>query len=165
MKATCPSAKADGRTRSHGFKGRRRSCRRRILPRSTFFYLDGFADFTAVERQILSELLRRSPEVVLALTTDGSGKAVFRAAGETLRWLKKETARWNVPMETCRPETAAQRAPELGRWLEGLFCRAGGANRKRRSAASAASGGFCGKGMRICALERPAASGRRLPLP
>lgn len=85
------------------------------------FYLDGFADFTAVERQILSELLRRSPEVVLALTTDGSGKAVFRAAGETLRWLKKETARWNVPMETCRPETAAQRAPELGRWLEGLF--------------------------------------------
>ena len=30
------------------------------------FYLDGFADFTAVERQILSELLRRSPEVVLA---------------------------------------------------------------------------------------------------
>ena len=85
------------------------------------FYLDGFADFTAVERQILSELLRRSPEVVLALTTDGSGKAVFRAAGETLRWLEKETARWNVPMETCRPETAAQRAPELGRWLEGLF--------------------------------------------
>ena len=85
------------------------------------FYLDGFADFTAVERQILSELLRRSPEVELALTTDGSGKAVFRAAGETLRWLKKETARWNVPMETCRPETAAQRAPELGRWLEGLF--------------------------------------------
>ena len=85
------------------------------------FYLDGFADFTAVERQILSELLRRSPEVVLALTTDGSGKAVFRAAGETLRWLKKETARWNVPMETCRPETAARRAPELGRWLEGLF--------------------------------------------
>ena len=129
------------------------------------FYLDGFADFTAVERQILSELLRRSPEVELALTTDGSGKAVFRAAGETLRWLKKETARWNVPMETCRPETAAQRAPELGRWLEGLFAvqaepiENAGARLRLHQAA------FCGKGMRICALERPAASGRRLPLP
>lgn len=41
------------------------------------FYLDGFADFTAVERQILSELLRRSPEVVLALTTGRKRKGRF----------------------------------------------------------------------------------------
>ena len=46
------------------------------------FYLDGFSDFTAAEHGVLTELLRRAPEIHIALCTDGSGRAVFQAASQ-----------------------------------------------------------------------------------
>ena len=85
------------------------------------FYLDGFSDFTAVERQIVSELLRRAPETVLTLSAVERGGAAFRSAGETLRWVKKEAARWNIPVCAEHPETTVQRDAALSQWLDGLF--------------------------------------------
>ncbi len=85
------------------------------------FYLDGFSDFTAAEHGVLTELLRRAPEIHIALCTDGSGRAVFQAASETAAELKKEAARWNVPVTTGHPSCPAVRAEALCGWLDGLF--------------------------------------------
>lgn len=87
------------------------------------FYLDGFSDFTAIEREIVTELLRRSPGVTVALCTDGSGKNIFRAAERTRTELKKAAARWNVPVETARAADGGTTA--LDRWRAGMFSAAG----------------------------------------
>lgn len=85
------------------------------------FYLDGFTDFTAAEQGVLTELLRRAPEVHIALCTDGSGKSVFRAASETMKELKKQAARWNVQTVTEHPLCTSSRSQTLCGWLDGLF--------------------------------------------
>ena len=85
------------------------------------FYLDGFSDFTAAEQGVMTELLRRAPEVHIALCADGSGKSVFKAASATAAELKKEAARWNVPVVTEHPSCAPCRAEALCGWLSGLF--------------------------------------------
>lgn len=85
------------------------------------FYLDGFSDFTAIEAQSLVEILRRAPEVTVALTTDGSGKSIFRAAASTMSELKKTAARWNVPVTTEHPTAAGKRSQPLCQWLDELF--------------------------------------------
>ena len=83
-------------------------------------YLDGFSDFTAVEMQILTELMKRAQSVTMTVAS-GNGVSAFRTANETLRQIKNIAARWNIPVETQQAQMDAPRAKILSDWLDGLF--------------------------------------------
>ena len=86
-----------------------------------YFYLDGFSDFTALELKLVETLLRQGKEVQIALRTDGSPRAIFRTASDTLRTLKKLAARWNVPVETQTLGPCAARSDAMRHALRHLF--------------------------------------------
>lgn len=83
-------------------------------------WVDGFSDFTAVELQILTALIKSARGVTLALCAGGAGSA-FQTANETAQSLRRIAARWNVPVVTQQPEGSRPRAAALARWLDGLF--------------------------------------------
>ena len=85
------------------------------------FYLDGFSDFTAVESQLLETLLRAAQDVTLVLRTDGSERAVFATAANTLHTVKKMAARWNVPITLERTGAASARTEAMRHALQYLL--------------------------------------------
>ena len=85
------------------------------------FYLDGFSDFTGAEMQIISSLLTVSGEVQIALTTDGSKKAAFQTANDTVRQLKQLSQTLAVSVQTERCGISGRRSEETRFWLTELF--------------------------------------------
>ena len=85
------------------------------------FYLDGFSDFTGAELQIISSLLTVSGEVQVALTTDGSKKAVFQTANETVRQLLQLARSLDVQTQTETLGMSTMRSDEVRFWLTELF--------------------------------------------
>ena len=85
------------------------------------FYLDGFSDFTGAELQIISSLLTVSGEVQIALTTDGSKKAVFQTANETARQLVQLARSLDVQTQTETHGMSPVRSDAVRFWLTTLF--------------------------------------------
>lgn len=72
------------------------------------FYLDGFTDFTAQERQVIEQLMRQGASVTVALTCGGvdGEETVFAPARRTARQLLAMAREACVPAEFCRTHGA-----------------------------------------------------------
>ena len=53
------------------------------------FWVDGFSDFTALEKRVLRELIRAGTELTVCLTCDRPGEEPFALPAETARWLRR----------------------------------------------------------------------------
>ena len=69
------------------------------------FYVDGFSDFTELEKRVLRELIRAGAAVTVCLTCPDGGEreGVFALTGRTARWLEETAAETGQP---CVRETA-----------------------------------------------------------
>lgn len=83
-------------------------------------FIDGFSDFTAVELQIVTALMKHAKSVTVALCAGGAGSA-FETANDTAKTLRRIAARWNILAEVQSPQCAPQRDETLSAWLAGLF--------------------------------------------
>ena len=51
------------------------------------FYVDGFSDFTALEKNVLRQIVRAGADLTVCLTCDRSGGGAFALPAATARWL------------------------------------------------------------------------------
>ena len=66
------------------------------------FYIDGFTDFTALEKNVLRELMRAGAEMTVCLTCAPDGEeSVFALPVATARWFRTTAAEYGVE---CREE-------------------------------------------------------------
>ena len=66
------------------------------------FYIDGFSDFTALEKNVLRELIRSGAELTVCLTcSQDGGEGVFALPRATARWLAEAAAEYGIE---CREE-------------------------------------------------------------
>lgn len=91
------------------------------FPEGKTFWIDGFSDFTGVQLEILSVLIRRDCELYVALCTDQSSRSIFETANRTGKTLLRLAKDADCPCETIRLEEESCRAPEVQHWLEHLF--------------------------------------------
>ena len=65
-------------------------------------FIDGFSDFTALEKKVLRELIRAGAELTVCLTCAPEGEAeVFSLARDTARWLRRTAEEYGAE---CREE-------------------------------------------------------------
>jgi ATP-dependent helicase/nuclease subunit B len=77
-------------------------CRRR-------FYVDGFSDFTALEKKVLRELMRQGTDMTLCLTCGREeGQEVFSLWESTRRWVRQTAAEYDLPLDEQWMEPAAE---------------------------------------------------------
>lgn len=61
-------------------------------------FIDGFSDFTALEKQVLRELIRAGTKLTVCLTCAPEGEAeVFSLARDTARWLRQTAEEYGAP--------------------------------------------------------------------
>ncbi len=67
------------------------------------FYVDGFSDFTELEKNVLRQIIRAGHELTVCLTCarDGASEEIFSLPRETARWLRRTAEELGVP---CREE-------------------------------------------------------------
>ncbi len=86
------------------------------------FYVDGFTDFTVLEKNVLRELIRAGAEMTVCLTCAPEGEeSVFALPMETVRWFKRTAEEYG---QTCREdwmETPSEEQTALGYFCEHLF--------------------------------------------
>ncbi len=86
------------------------------------FYIDGFTDFTALEYEVIDQMLRRGTDVTVALTWKPGGAEHFRLTETTLHRLTRLAARRGIPVETISLSgEKANVEPALARLADGLF--------------------------------------------
>ena len=80
----------------------------RAAAASMTFYVDGFSDFTALEKRVLRELIAAGAPVTVCLTcpADGAREGVFSLTAGTARWLEDTAAEAGRPCvrESAEPE-------------------------------------------------------------
>ncbi len=84
-------------------------------------YVDGFSDFTAVERNILTALMKQADELTIALAANGSQCSAYAAAEGTKKEVIRIANRWNIPVQTEVLETYEQRSQEMCAVVRHLF--------------------------------------------
>ena len=52
------------------------------------FYVDGFSDFTALEKNVLRQIIRAGADLTVCLTCDRAGGGAFALPAATARWLR-----------------------------------------------------------------------------
>ncbi len=71
-------------------------------------FVDGFSDFTELEKRVLREFIRAGAEVTVCLTcpAEGGSEGLFSLTESTLRWLEETAREAGVPClrETAEPE-------------------------------------------------------------
>ncbi len=84
------------------------------------FYIDGFSDFTELEKRVLRELIRAGAALTVCLTCSPDGEAeLFSLPAETARWLRRTAEEYGqtVTEEWMEPE----RGGMLPYYCEHLF--------------------------------------------
>ncbi len=74
------------------------------------FYIDGFSDFTALEKKVIRQIIRAGAELTVCLTCakDG-GESVFALPMATAHWLAAVAGEYGVP---CREEWLEPKTPQ-----------------------------------------------------
>ena len=64
------------------------------------YYVDGFSDFTELEKKVLRELIRAGASMTFCLTCARSGdEELFAIPRKTVRWLRRTAEEYAVPVE------------------------------------------------------------------
>ena len=85
------------------------------------FYVDGFSDFTALEKNVLRQIIRAGAELTVCLTCAREGaEGVFLLPMTTARWLAATAAEYAVPCRELWQEPEGQQSP-IGYYCEHLF--------------------------------------------
>ena len=86
------------------------------------FYIDGFTDFTALEKNVLRELIRAGADMTVCLTCAPEGKeSVFALPMETVRWFKRTAEEYGQKCREDWMETPSEEQTALGYFCEHLF--------------------------------------------
>ena len=86
------------------------------------FYIDGFTDFTALEKNVLRELVRVGADVTVCLTCAPEGEeSVFALPVATARWFRRTAEEYGVECREEWLETGAQDASALRFFCDHLF--------------------------------------------
>ena len=74
------------------------------------FWVDGFSDFTALEKDVLGQMIRAGTDMTICLTCDREGGGPFALASATARWLAETAAACGVACQEqwLEPEGAEQ---------------------------------------------------------
>ena len=84
-------------------------------------YVDGFTDFTAIERNILTALMKQANELTLSLATDGSMRSAYAASTRTKKEVIRAANRWYIPVEQQLMSNFTHRSNEICTVLDHLF--------------------------------------------
>ena len=84
-------------------------------------YLDGFSDFTPLQKQLVSAILRRAAEVTVSILSDGSGNAAFQTGRDTAKTLRQIAGKLEIPVHETPAAPLSRRAAGVQAWLDGLF--------------------------------------------
>ena len=102
------------------------------------FYVDGFSDFTGLEKRVLEEIVRTGAELTVCLTCGrDSGGGVFELPRTTARWLEETAARCGVACEQTWLEPPVPEDDPIGWFCGHLFDFAPGKGPANNGAVSA----------------------------
>ena len=90
------------------------------------FYVDGFSDFTVLEKKVLEQIIRSGADLTVCLTCDRSGGGAFALPMATARWLRGAAAEYGAAYTEQWQEPPAESGP-IGFFCEHLFDFDGGA--------------------------------------
>ena len=86
------------------------------------FYIDGFTDFTVLEKNVLRELIRAGTEITVCLTCAPEGEeGVFSLPMETARWFRRTAEEYGRECREEWMETPAGEQTALNYFCEHLF--------------------------------------------
>lgn len=106
------------------------------------FYIDGFTDFTVLEKNVLRELIRAGADMTVCLTCAPEGEeGVFALPMDTARWFRRTAKEYGVPCREEWMETAPGEETALEYFCEHLFDFGGGDVPAGREAVSLVTGG------------------------
>ena len=86
------------------------------------FYIDGFTDFTVLEKNVLRELIRAGADVTVCITCAPHGEeSVFALPLETARWFQRTAEEYGLECREEWMETPSEEQTALEYFCEHLF--------------------------------------------
>ncbi|MCD7844756.1 MAG: PD-(D/E)XK nuclease family protein, partial [Oscillospiraceae bacterium] len=85
------------------------------------FYLDGFSDFTALEKEVIRALLRAGTDITVCLTCGGEEDGATLLPMETARWFQAMGAEYGTACRLEWMEPGDDRPAALGYYCDHLF--------------------------------------------